>query len=60
MDLDLTEEFKPNILKANGQPVSIPWIGEVVLLQVFWCEFKVENKLEVLGNSFGNLEKHSI
>ena len=44
-----------DVLKANGQPVSVPWIGEgsspVSLTNV---NLKVETKSEVPGQSFGN------
>ena len=44
-----------DVLKANGQPVSIPWIGEGdTSAGVIKTQTKVSNKLEISGNSFGN------
>jgi len=44
-----------DILKANGQPVSIPWIGEGGSpASVPGANLGVESKPETSGNSFGN------
>ena len=44
-----------DILKANGQPVSIPWIGEGGSpSSIPNSNLGVESKPETLGNSFGN------
>ena len=45
-----------DVLKANGQPVSIPWIGEGSLSASFAsssAHVQVESKSETLGTSFG-------
>ena len=43
-----------DILKANGQPVSIPWIGEGGSpASIPGANLGVESKLETSGNSFG-------
>ena len=44
-----------DVLKANGQPVSVPWIGEggsPVSLQS--ANLNAETRLETFGKSFGN------
>ena len=47
-----------DVLKANGQPVSIPWIGEgSSAASIGSSHVQAESKLEKLGNSFGNLGK---
>ncbi len=44
-----------DILKANGQPVSIPWIGEGGSpASIPGANLGVESKPETSGNSFGN------
>jgi len=44
-----------DILKANGQPVSIPWIGEGSSpASIPSVNLGVESKTETSGNSFGN------
>ena len=44
-----------DILKANGQPVSIPWIGEGgTPASIPGANLGVESKPETSGNSFGN------
>ncbi len=44
-----------DVLKANGQPVSIPWIGEGSSpASISSPQFQAERKSETLGNSFGN------
>ena len=44
-----------DILKANGQPVSIPWIGEGGSpASIPVSNLGVESKPETSGNSFGN------
>ncbi len=44
-----------DILKANGQPVSIPWIGEGSSpASVPGANLQAESKSETYGNSFGN------
>ena len=44
-----------DVLKANGQPVSIPWIGEGSSpASLSSANFRVESKLETSGKSFGN------
>ena len=44
-----------DILKANGQPVSIPWIGEGSSpASIPGANLGVESKPETSGNSFGN------
>ena len=44
-----------DILKANGQPVSIPWIGEGGSpASIPGASLGVESKPEASGNSFGN------
>ena len=44
-----------DILKANGQPVSIPWIGEGGSpASIAGANLQVESKPEKSGNSFGN------
>ena len=44
-----------DVLKANGQPVSIPWIGEGSSpASISSPHVQVERKSETLGNSFGN------
>ena len=45
-----------DVLKANGQPVSIPWIGEgssPASINSSISHVQVENKSEKLGTSFG-------
>ena len=45
-----------DVLKANGQPVSIPWIGEGSLpasIASSGAHVQVESKSEILGTSFG-------
>ena len=56
MDLALTEGIQADdILKANGQPVSIPWIGEGGSpASIPAANLGVESKPEASGNSFGN------
>jgi len=44
-----------DILKANGQPVSIPWIGEGgAPASILGSNLGGESKPETSGNSFGN------
>ena len=44
-----------DVLKANGQPVSIPWIGEGSSpASLSSANFRVESKSETTGKSFGN------
>ena len=44
-----------DVLKANGQPVSIPWIGEGSSpASISIPHVQAERKSEILGNSFGN------
>lgn len=44
-----------DVLKANGQPVSIPWIGEGSSpASISSSHVQAERKSETLGNSFGN------
>ena len=44
-----------DVLKANGQPVSIPWIGEGSSpASISSPHVQAERKSETLGNSFGN------
>jgi len=44
-----------DILKANGQPVSIPWIGQGASpASIPGSNLGVESKPETSGNSFGN------
>ncbi|MDC3175857.1 2-oxo acid dehydrogenase subunit E2 [Prochlorococcus sp. AH-716-D13] len=44
-----------DVLKANGQPVSIPWIGEGSFpASISSPHVQAERKSETLGNSFGN------
>ncbi len=44
-----------DVLKANGQPVSIPWIGEGSSpASISSSHVQAERKSEILGNSFGN------
>ena len=44
-----------DVLKANGQPVSIPWIGEGSSpASISSPHVQAEMKSETLGNSFGN------
>lgn len=44
-----------DVLKANGQPVSIPWIGEGSSpASISSPHVQAESKSETLGNSFGN------
>ncbi len=44
-----------DVLKANGQPVSIPWIGEgSSAASIGISHIQAESKSETLGNSFGN------
>jgi len=44
-----------DILKANGQPVSIPWIGEGGSpASIAGANLGAESKPETTGNSFGN------
>ena len=44
-----------DVLKANGQPVSIPWIGEGSSpASISSPHIQAESKSEALGNSFGN------
>ncbi|MDC3171075.1 2-oxo acid dehydrogenase subunit E2 [Prochlorococcus sp. AH-716-E13] len=44
-----------DVLKAKGQPVSIPWIGEgSSLASIGSPPVQPESKSEKLGNSFGN------
>ena len=44
-----------DVLKANGQPVSIPWIGEgSSAASIGSSHVQAESKSETLGNSFGN------
>ena len=44
-----------DVLKANGQPVSIPWIGEGSSpASIPSSNLGVESKPETSGNSFGN------
>ncbi len=44
-----------DVLKANGQPVSIPWIGEGSSpASIPSPHVQAERKSETLGNSFGN------
>ncbi len=44
-----------DVLKANGQPVSIPWIGEGSSpASIGSPHIQAESKSETLGNSFGN------
>ncbi len=44
-----------DVLKANGQPVSIPWIGEGSSpASIGTPHIQAESKSETLGNSFGN------
>ena len=44
-----------DVLKANGQPVSIPWIGEGSSpASICNPHIQAESKSETLGNSFGN------
>ncbi len=44
-----------DVLKANGQPVSIPWIGEgSSAASIGSPNIQAESKSETLGNSFGN------
>ncbi len=44
-----------DVLKANGQPVSIPWIGEGSSpASLSSANFRVESKSETSGKSFGN------
>ncbi len=44
-----------DVLKANGQPVSIPWIGEGSSpASTGSPHIQAESKSEILGNSFGN------
>ncbi|MDC3233928.1 2-oxo acid dehydrogenase subunit E2 [Prochlorococcus sp. AH-716-A06] len=44
-----------DVLKANGQPVSIPWIGEGSSpASISSPHVQAERKSEILGNSFGN------
>ena len=46
-----------DVLKANGQPVSIPWIGEgssPASIASSSAHVQVESKSETLGTSFGN------
>ena len=43
-----------DVLKANGQPVSIPWIGEGSSpASIGSSPVQAESKSEILGNSFG-------
>ncbi len=43
-----------DVLKANGQPVSIPWIGEGSSpATIGSSSVQAERKSEILGNSFG-------
>ena len=43
-----------DVLKANGQPVSIPWIGEGSSpASIGSPSVQAESKSEILGNSFG-------
>ena len=43
-----------DVLKANGQPVSIPWIGEGSSPATIGSSYvQAESKSETLGNSFG-------
>ena len=43
-----------DVLKANGQPVSIPWIGEGSSpASISSPHVQAERKSEILGNSFG-------
>ncbi len=44
-----------DVLKANGQPVSIPWIGEGSSpASLSGANLRVESKSETSGKSFGN------
>ena len=44
-----------DVLRANGQPVSIPWIGEgSKSVSVINNQEQLSNKSEAPGNSFGN------
>ena len=44
-----------DVFKANGQPVSIPWIGEGSSpASISSPHVQAERKSETLGNSFGN------
>jgi pyruvate dehydrogenase E2 component (dihydrolipoamide acetyltransferase) len=44
-----------DVLKANGQPVSIPWIGESSSpASLSSANLRVESKSETSGKSFGN------
>ncbi len=44
-----------DVLKANGQPVSIPWIGEGTSpVSITNSYVQAESKSETFGNSFGN------
>ena len=44
-----------DVLKANGQPVSIPWIGEGSFsTDLIDKDIKVRNTSEISGKSFGN------
>ena len=44
-----------DVLKANGQPVSIPWIGEGSSpASLSSANLRVESKSETSGKSFGN------
>ncbi len=44
-----------DVLKANGQPVSIPWIGEGSSPAILSsANLRVESKSETSGKSFGN------
>ncbi len=44
-----------DVLKANGQPVSIPWIGEgSAPASISSPHVQAERNSETLGNSFGN------
>ena len=45
-----------DVLKANGQPVSIPWIGEGSSpASIGSPHIQAESKSETLGNSFGTV-----
>ena len=44
-----------DVLKADGQPISVPWIGEGSSpASVTSLNLQVEGKSEVIGQSFGN------
>ena len=43
-----------DVLKANGQPVSVPWVGEGNSpASIASPHVQTESKAEILGNSFG-------